>query len=236
MRIDELTKKETKKFSIISIIVVVFYTIYNFQGSASYFRAHIYHSFRLLRVQAYSYYYQWSMAFLLLGIIPMLIVKFVFREKLEDYGLKFKKPLISILIALLGILFVTPFTYFGAKNRDFISLYPLVKNSFGSVENFVKAEFFYFLYYIGYEFFFRGFLFMGIRKHIGDWEAIGVSLMATVLLHVDRPEGEMAMAILAGIVFPIIVRKMKTLWPVILIHAYTGISLDYWIILNHGGF
>jgi len=236
MKIEELAKRDTRKFLIISLIVTVIYTIYNFQGSAKYFRTHIYNSIHLLRVQAYSYYYQFSMAFVRLGIIPMLIVRFGFKERLEEYGIKIRKPLISLLIALLGILFVTPFTYFGAKNRDFISVYPFVKNSFGSIENFAIAEFFYFLYYIGYEFFFRGFLFMGIRKHIGDWEAMGVSLMATVLLHVDRPEGEMAMAILAGIVFPIIVKKMKTLWPVILIHAYTGISLDYWIILNSGGF
>ena len=236
MKINELSKSGTKRVVIISLIVTTFYTIYNFQGSSKFFIKHIYNSIHLLKVQAYSYYYQWSIAFLLLGIIPMLIVKVGFKERLEDYGIKIKKPLISVLIALLGIIFITPFTYFGAKNRDFISIYPLVKNSFGSAKNFAIAEFFYFLYYIGYEFFFRGFLFMGIRRYIGDWEAMGVSLMATVLLHVDRPEGEMAMAILAGIVFPIIVKKMKTLWPVILIHAYTGISLDYWIILNRGGF
>jgi len=236
MKITELTKRESKKFTLISLIVVIVYTVYNFQGSSKFFLKHIYNSIHIFRAQAYSYYYQWGMAFILLGIIPMLIVRIGFKEKLEDYGVKIKRPLISLLIALLGVLFVTPFTYFGAKNNDFISVYPLVKNSFGSAKNFVIAEFFYFLYYIGYEFFFRGFLFMGIRKHIGDWEAMGVSLMATVLLHVDRPEGEMAMAILAGIIFPIIVRQMKTLWPVILIHAYTGISMDYWIIINSGGF
>jgi len=236
MKIDELSKKETKKFTVISLVVVILYTIYNFQGSAKFFRGNIYNSIYILKVQAYSYYYHWFMSFFLLGIIPMLIIKYGFKENLEDYGIKIKKPLISLLIILLGILFVTPFTYFGAKNKDFISIYPLVKNSYGSVRNFLKAEFFYLLYYIGYEFFFRGFLFMGIRKHIGDWEAMGVSLVATVLLHVNKPEGEMIMAILAGIIFPIIVRKMKTIWPIVIIHAYTGISLDYWIILNSGGF
>ncbi len=236
MQITDLNNRSIRRFVVISIIVTVLYTIYNYQGSSKFFLRNIYNSIRIFRAQAYSYYYQWSMAFLLLGIIPAIIVKVGFRERLEEYGLKFKRPLIGLFIALLGIIFVTPFTYFGAKNPDFYKVYPLVKNSFQSVENFAVAEFFYFLYYIGYEFFFRGFLFMGIRKHIGDWEAMGVSLMATVLLHVDRPQGEMAMAILAGIVFPVIVRKMKSLWPVILIHAYTGISLDYWIIINSGGF
>ena len=77
---------------------------------------------------------------------------------------------------------------------------------------------------------------MGIKDYIGDWQAMAVSLIATALLHVTQPEGEMVMAILAGIAFPIIVKKLNSLWPCILIHTYTGISLDYWIIINSGGF
>ena len=236
MNINDLKNRAVRRVVVISVLVTVLYTLYNYQGSSKFFLHNIYSSIRLLRAQAYSYYYQWSMAFFLLGIVPALIVRIGFKERLSEYGIKFKSPIVGIFIALLGIIFVTPFTYFGAKNPEFYKLYPLVKNSFRSVENFAVAEFFYFLYYIGYEFFFRGFLFMGIRKHIGDWEAMCVSLMATVLLHVDRPEGEMAMAILAGIVFPIIVKKLKSIWPVVIIHAYTGISLDYWIIINSGGF
>ena len=77
---------------------------------------------------------------------------------------------------------------------------------------------------------------MGIREDIGDMQAIMVSLLATVLLHVTQPQSETLMAVLAGFVFPLIVRRLKTLWPGIFIHAYTGIALDYWIIMGRGGF
>jgi len=176
------------------------------------------------------------MALIILGIIPALIIKIFFKEKLEKYGIYLKRPFFSLAIAVAGIAFVTPFSYAGAKNPQFTAMYPLVKNAGESSILFLESSLFYLLYYMGYEFFFRGFLFMGIKDAIGDWEALGVSLIATVLLHVNRPEGEMIMAILAGIAFPIIVKKLKTLWPVIAIHAYTGISLDYWIIINTGGF
>jgi len=237
MKIAYLQKEPaTRKFVLISIFVVVLYTLYNYQGSPHFFLHYFNHTVQPLKAQAFSQYYQWSTAFFLLGIIPAFIVKLFFKERLEDYGLYPKRPLISLLIVVLGILFVTPLTFFGAKSPRFTAMYPLVKNAGQSPYLFFISAFFYFLYYIGYEFFFRGFLFMGTKDIIGDWEAMGVSLMATVLLHIDRPEGEMALAILAGIIFPIIVKKMKTLWPVILIHTYAGISLNYWILINRGGF
>jgi membrane protease YdiL (CAAX protease family) len=140
------------------------------------------------------------------------------------------------LIALLGIAFLTPLVYFGSKNYQFQALYPLVLNAGNSPAAFVKSAFFYFLYYVGYEFCFRGFLFMGIKDDIGDWQALGVSLIATVLLHVSQPQAEMIMAVFAGVAFPLIVKKMRTIWPVVFIHAYAGIALDYWIIMARGGF
>jgi membrane protease YdiL (CAAX protease family) len=126
--------------------------------------------------------------------------------------------------------------YIGSKRPEFNSIYPLVQNSGESIVLFFKSSIFYFLYYIGYEFCFRGFLFMGIREDVGDAQALGVSLAVTVLLHVTQPQSEMIMAFIVGIAFPVIVKKLKTLWPAILIHAYAGIALDYWCIINRGGF
>jgi membrane protease YdiL (CAAX protease family) len=229
------TRKQLKTL-IILVSVTILYLIYRYQGSADFFILYLNRSFNYSDAQASAQYYQWGMALFVLGFIPALIIKLGFRERVRDYGLQLRRPLMVLLIALLGIAFLTPLVYFGSKNYQFQALYPLVLNAGNSPAAFVKSAFFYFLYYVGYEFCFRGFLFMGIKDDIGDWQALGVSLIATVLLHVSQPQAEMIMAVFAGVAFPLIVKKMRTIWPVVFIHAYAGIALDYWIIMARGGF
>jgi hypothetical protein len=228
--------KKRLKTVLILLIVTILYTIYRYQGSAYFFLTHFHTPLRANRELAFSVYYQWAMAFILLGVIPMLTVKFGFKEKLSKYGFTLQKPLFILLITLLGIAVITPFVYFGARRPELYSLYPLVKSAGNSPKSFLESALFYLLYYIGYEFCFRGFLFMGIKDDIGVWQALGVSLIATVMLHVTKPQSEMIMSIVIGIAFPIIVSRLGSLIPVILLHAYAGISLDYWVVIGGGGF
>ena len=46
----------------------------------------------------------------------------------------------------------------------------------------------------------------------------------------------MLMSIVAGIVFALLAKRFRSIWPGFVIHASTGISLDYWIVLSRGGF
>jgi hypothetical protein len=229
-------EKKRLKTVLILLIVTILYTIYRYQGSAYFFIDHFNIPMSGERELAFSVYYQWIIAFILLGVVPMLTVRFGFKERLSKYGFSLGKPLLALLITILGIVVITPLVYLGARRPEFSYLYPLVKSAGNSPKDFLESAFFYFLYYIGYEFCFRGFLFMGIKDDIGEWQALGVSLIATVMLHVTKPQSETVMAILAGIAFPIIVSRFGSLIPVILIHAYAGISLDYWVIVQSGRF
>lgn len=235
MKIPESPRKKTLKTAVILLSTTILYILYRYQGNSLFFIRYFGRG-DISLVQARSMYYQWGAAFFLLGIVPLFIVRVGFRERLGEYGVSFRKPFSSLFITVAGIAFITPFVYFGARRPELNTLYPLVQNAGDSPVHFLWSALFYLLYYIGYEFCFRGFLFMGLREDIGDIQALLVSLLATVLLHVTQPESETLMAILAGLVFPLIVRRLKTLWPGIFIHAYTGIALDYWIIMGRGGF
>lgn len=210
--------------------------VYRYQGSVSFFLTHFSPRLSNRSATTVAVYYQWCMAFVLLGVVPAAIVKVGFKEKLSWYGVSVQRPLITIFITLVGVVVVTPLAYIGANDPVLSLIHPYVKSSGSSLGRFIESSVFYLLYYIGYEFCFRGFLFMGIKDDVGEWQAVGVSLIATVLLHVNRPQSEMVMAIIAGIAFPIVVSRLGSLFPVILVHAYTGIALDYWIIMRAGGF
>jgi membrane protease YdiL (CAAX protease family) len=236
MRLKELKDQNSFRTLFILVTVTVLYIIFTYQGSADFYLLHLSRARSFLKSQAHAQYYQWSQAFFLMGVVPLCIVLFVFRERPGGYGVGVPFPLKSILITVLGVVVVTPFTYFGSLRPDLAAVYPLVLNAGGSPLLFAESSLFYFLYYVGYEICFRGYLFMGIRRDVGNWQALGVSLIATVLLHVGKPQSEMLMALLAGVAFPIIVWRLKSVWPAVFIHAYAGISLDYWILLRRGAF
>jgi len=232
MILSELIKKNNLKTVIILFSVAVLYTLRRYLGSTDFFIFYLNRSSFFTDAQASAQYYNWGLSFVLFCLVPVAIVKLWFREKLGDYGVLIKKPLISIFITLLGIVVVTPAIYIGSKMPEFISIYPVVYNAGETPLLFLKSSVFYFLFYIGYEFIFRGFLFMGIKEDIGMWKALSVSLLATVLIHVTKPMTEMTLSILIGLIFPIIVNRLKSIWPVIIIHAYIGIAFDYWVIIN----
>ena len=228
--------KEDKKTFTILVLVTLLYTVYRYQGSTGFFLAYFRPQLANRSIRTIAVYYQWCMAFLLLGVVPASIVKFGWKQRLSRYGVAVKRPLVTVFVTLIGVVIATPLVYFGAGTPALSSIYPLVRYSGLSPGRFAESAFFYFLYYIGYEFCFRGLLFMGIKDEVGEWQAIGISLIASVLLHVTQPQSEMVMAIVVGFAFPVVVSRLGSLLPVTLIHAYAGISLDYWIIVRGGGF
>ena len=228
--------RENRKTFIILFTVTVLYTVYRYQGGVSFFLTYFHPQLANRSARTIAVYYRWCMSFLLLGVVPACIVKFGFKERLSRYGVTAKQPLVTVFITLLGVVIATPLAYFGAKNPVISYVYPLAKYSGVSPGRFIESSFFYLLYYIGYEFCFRGFLFMGIKDDLGELQAIGVSLIASVLCHVTQPQSEMALAIVAGIAFPLVASRLGSLLPGTIIHAYMGIALDYWIIMRGGGF
>jgi membrane protease YdiL (CAAX protease family) len=64
---------------------------------------------------------------------------------------------------------------------------------------------FYLLYYLGWEFFFRGYMQFGLRRRLGDWNAILIQTLASCLLHIGKPDTEIFSSILGGIVWGMVV-------------------------------
>ena len=118
----------------------------------------------------------WAGVLLVVGI-PALIIKFVFRQRLRDYGLglpprdRWKLTALATL-ALFGL--SLPFFFAGAQNSAMRAVYPFFKD-FESDTDFFIYELGYFGFFIAIEFIFRGYLLFGLFQ-LQDREApAGVS-------------------------------------------------------------
>ncbi|MGL4595824.1 MAG: hypothetical protein ACRCUY_13965, partial [Thermoguttaceae bacterium] len=134
-------------------------------------------------------------AFILFGMIPMGIVKFVFREKLASYGIRFGITKLTIRSFLITAPFIVLIAYLTGKNPAFFDVYPFspfLRSERGNIEweLFTIHAILYFGYYFGWEFLFRGFLQHGISSRCGIEVAILVQTLASTMLHYGHPPSE----------------------------------------------
>ena len=164
--------------------------------------------------------------FVLLGIVPIIIVKFVFRERLADYGVQLgDRPRTFRAILLLGPLFVLG-GYLASRDLAVAAAYP-INPSAGRMFGLHAVT--YVLFYLGWEFFFRGFMQLGLRESLGDTNALLVQVLASTLLHIGKPGSEAFGAIFGGLLWGVLVYRTRSLLSGLVQHALLGLSLDWFL-------
>ena len=173
--------------------------------------------------------YSFLACFLLLGVVPALMVKFLFGQRLADYGVQLgdrRRALRSFLT--LAPIFVLV-AYLSSGDATIRAEYPINRSAGLSPQVFGFHAFTYALFYLGWEFHFRGFLQFGLREKLGTVNALLVQVMASSLLHIGKPGAETFGAVGAGILWGIIALRTRSLLPGLLQHFLLGITLDWFI-------
>lgn len=174
----------------------------------------------------YSNSYQHFFAFIVFFIIPVLIIKIVFKENLKDYGIKTGNIKDGIKLSVFILAILLPLLYSGVNSPDFLQEYPLVKGAFFSVKLIILWELIYLVYYIAWEFFFRGFLLFGLSKNGSIFNALVIQTVISTLLHIGKPFGETFSAIFGGIIFGILALRTGSIFYPLIVHFIIGISTD----------
>lgn len=171
---------------------------------------------------------QFSTAFVLFLVVPAVALKLFTRESLRDLGLGLGDWRFGVTwIIPLGLVIMAVSAKVASVQPDFQATYPMAKFAVTSTERLVVYELAYgLLYYIAYEAFFRGFLQLGLAKHIGDHPAILVQTAMTTLFHIGKPVNEIWSALAAGFLFGLIVVRTRSIWPLFIIHWALGVMTD----------
>ncbi len=137
----------------------------------------------------------------------------------------------TIVSAIVAVVLM----YFGAQNPAIQATYPWVGRWAGlSIFNFIGWAALYSLYYLSFEFFYRGFMLRMLEPKWGLVSAIWVQTLASVLIHLGKPLAEVLAALPAGLIFAVLaVRGRSLLWPTLL-HLVIGLSTDFFSLYFQG--
>ncbi|MBI4429193.1 MAG: CPBP family intramembrane metalloprotease [Ignavibacteriales bacterium] len=221
---------DNRKPTLILLLAPFLLTTFKYYGSKDFYLGNFSSTFVLFNnVEQTASYYAFASSFVLFGLVPLFIIRFFFREPMAGYGLqvgdwKFGWKAVAILAPIMILT-----TYPSSKMADFLAEYPLNKTAGESALSFLNHAFGYLFYYIGWEIYFRGLMQFGLRERFGDWFSILVQTLASCLVHIGKPDGEIYGSIIAGIVWGIVAFRTQSILPIILIHWLVGVSLDFFI-------
>jgi membrane protease YdiL (CAAX protease family) len=195
------------------------------------------------------YWARFALSFILLGAAPAGLAV-AFRERPADLGLSLETGLLRAPIFWILVPVATLIGALGATSPDLGSFYPYSRDLIGRVREAGVAPFlghyaaYFFLYYLPWEFFFRGFLLFPFalaaeREGSGPTAVAALVLFQTIpstLLHFGHPISELAGAAIAGLAFGLLAWRTRSIVPGLILHAAIGLGTDGFIVLRGAGY
>lgn len=214
-----------RKALVLWISVVILLVLKIFEGDQSFFVKHWGHLFENGPVlDWYKWLYHHLASLLLLAIIPVIIIRAYFKQQLKEFGITIGDWRAGLKHLIFVAVVMTYPTYLTCQSPQHLEFYPLTTLATESPKLFFLWALTYLPHYIGWEFFFRGYIGFGLKKYHGAVVAIITQTVLTTLMHIGKPEGETWGAAVAGIYFGLVAyRTRSVLWP-LLMHLYLGLA------------
>ncbi len=178
--------------------------------------------------------YQIGVAFSLLFLLPLAWILVKGKLNLAGCGLQLGDWRFGLKALALGMALLAVPLWINAGSPAFQAEYPLVRMAGDSWRLFLLWQLCYAVYYVAWEFFFRGFWQLGLSARLGVAGAMALQTSASTLMHIGKPEGETMAAIAAGVAFGLLAWRTRSVLYVFLLHWYVGMMTDLFCILRAG--
>ncbi len=218
-----------RKTTTILLVAPILIVLWKYYGTKAFYISHLTSVVLLNNPDWTGAVYSFATGLVLFGLLPILVIKSVFREPLSKYGVQIGDWKFGLIAAAVMAPVMIALTYPSASNPQFLAEYPLFKGAGASAGTFAGHSLLYLTYYLGYEMLMRGFIQFGLREQLGDWNAILVQTVISTLFHIGKPDGEIFSSILGGLIWGIVVFRSRSLLYVLLVHWLLGVSLDFFI-------
>ena len=219
--------------SIIFMIIVLF--LYCYFGSYSFFEKYF------SNVNDYGYWkiiYHHLSAFVLFFVFGLIFSKFIIKNPLRETGLCFGNWKLGLILCAIATAVIPLLGLSTVLDEGMKGTYPLIDFNKYSSWYYILGYFgSYLLYYIGWEFLFRGIGLFNLQKGgLSPLSAILITTLISALIHTSiagfgKPMIETLSAIPAGLIFGYIAYLTKSIYYGLYMHILIGFSTDLFIYL-----
>jgi len=158
-------------------------------------------------------------------LIPLIVIKYIFAERLRDYGLGLARTPVYAKYYLLLASVIIFFAFLVSFRDDFANHYPFYKLASRSIFDLLAWECLYILQFIALEFFFRGFILHALKPQFGA-SAIFIMCVPYLMIHFSKPWLEAFGAIPFGIILGLLALRSRSIWGGAAVHITVALSMD----------
>ncbi len=212
-------------FVLVSAAVLV--TVSFYFGGRAFFRREFYGQyFTHPLYELFEFLYWFVATGVVYAAIPAILVTVVLRKKLRDFGWGTGDWMLGLKASAIFILVMLAVTWFISAAPAFQAGYPHCRLAARDWTTFAVFEAFFLVYFIGWEYIWRGYVLFGLEKAIGAPLAVLVQMLPFVILHNGKPAVETFSAIIAGIALGALAIRTRSFWYGVLIHWTVMLSID----------
>lgn len=171
---------------------------------------------------------------LFLLAVPLLLATAVgFRA--EELGLTLGDWRFGLAATAPLALLLLPLLYLGAADPTLQAAYPWPGEWLGErPQRLLLWAPIYALYYLAFEFFYRGLLLRGAATHWGAHRAQWLQATAATLIHLGKPLSEVVSAFPASLLFGALALRSRSLVYPVLLHLWIGLANDVFVLARTG--
>jgi membrane protease YdiL (CAAX protease family) len=225
-RLLEIIREMDRKVIIIFLSVAIFQTISWYYTSRNFFRINFFPYYQNdPNVYLYEYLFWFIGDFFTLFILSIVIIKFILKEDLKNYGLQFGDYKIGLALSAIFFLVMLPAIWFFSATSDFVAKYPHLLSTRNSWQEFFIYESGMLLYMISWEFIWRGFMLFGLKEKFGYYSVL-IQMIPFVILHNGKPAPETFGAIAGGIALGVLAFRTNSILYCVITHMGVMFTID----------
>ncbi len=215
-----------RKVVIIFIAVAVLQTISWYYTSRRFFRFNIFPSYsNHPDIYLIEYLFWFIGDFITFFILPLLIIKFIHKEKISSYGLTLGDKLTGVTLTVIFLAVMLPVIWIFSSQPSFVAKYPHLLSVREVWDKFFVYELGMLIYMFAWEFIWRGYMLFGLEEKFGYY-AVLIQMIPFVILHNGKPVAETFGAILGGIALGILALRTRSIIYGVVIHMGIMFSID----------
>jgi len=222
----EIIREMDRRVIIIFLSVAVLQTISWYYTSRNFFRINFFPYYQNdPNVFLYEYLFWFIGDFFVLFILSILIIKFILREDLRNFGLQFGDYKVGFTLSAIFFFVMLPVIWFFSVTPEFTEKYPHLLSTRNNWGEFYIYESGMLFYMISWEFIWRGFMLFGLKEKFGYYSVL-IQMIPFVILHNGKPAPETFGAIAGGIALGVLAFRTNSIYYCVLTHMGVMFTID----------
>lgn len=157
--------------------------------------------------------------------LPVFVLMVIFKRRPQEIGLGLGDVKFALTAFAVYLPIVTAGCWFLSRQSAFQDTYPMLRAATGNWTLFIIYELLFLVYFIGWEYLWRGFLLFGTAPTFGRYSIV-IQMLPFAALHATKPAPEAYLSIVGALLVGALVWRCRSFWIAVPIHAYQMLMMD----------